>query len=336
MPDKNPYYAGPVTDHFDGTRFFVPGIGNRTDKSRGAFLRWQFGKRDKPAWPKSWPSTQTKPDARVNGDGLRVTYVGHATMLIQTQGLNMLVDPVWSDRASPVQWAGPRRVNAPGIALDDLPPLDLILLSHNHYDHMDAATLTILAQKNPCRIVTPLGNNAILRNFRAPLKADAFDWGDSVDIASNVAVHFEPAQHWSARGLNDRRMALWASFVIATPGGKIMHIGDTGYGDGEIFRSIHRKHGPMRLAILPIGAYEPRWFMRDQHVDPDESVRIFQDVDADYALAHHWGTFRLTDEAIDEPPKRLAIALERADIAPGRFVARRPGEMFDVPLAARQ
>ena len=265
------------------------------------------------------------------GDALRVTYVGHATMLIQTQGLNILTDPVWSERASPFQWLGPRRVNAPGIALDALPPLDLILLSHSHYDHMDSATLMALSQTHRCRILTPLGNDAILRNFSVPVTAEAFDWGACVEIAAGVRVHFEPAQHWSARSLRDRRMALWASFVIETPGGKILHIGDTGYGDGSIFRALHRKHGGMRLAIIPIGAYEPRWFMQQQHVDPEESVRIFEDVDASFGFAHHWGTFRLTDEAADEPPKRLLVALERAKIAAERFAVRRPGEVFDVP-----
>ena len=126
-------------------------------------------------------------------------------------------------------------------------------------------------------------------------------------------------------------MSLWASFVIETPGGKILHIADTGYGDGAIFRGIREKHGPLRLAVIPIGAYEPRWFMRDQHVDPEEAVQIFQDVGAASALAHHWGTFRLTDEAIDEPPKRLVAALNSAGVEPGRFVTRRPGEVFDVP-----
>ena len=288
-------------------------------------------RRNRPAWPKSWPSTQTRPRERVEGDGLRVTYVGHATMLIQTRGLNILTDPVWSERASPYSWIGPRRVNAPGIALDDLPLLDLILLTHSHYDHMDSATLMRLAKARPCRILTPLGNDTILRSFRTPVTAEAFDWGACVDVGTDVRVHFEPTQHWSARTLRDRRMALWASFVIETPAGKILHIGDTGYGDGSIYRALHRKHGGMRLAIIPIGAYEPRWFMRPQHVDPEESVRIFGDVDAAFGFAHHWGTFRLTDEAIDEPPKRLAIALERANIAPERFAVRRPGERFDVP-----
>ncbi len=326
----NPYYNGPVSDHFDGSSFFFRRV--VSDRSRGALLRWQASMWSRPPWPKTFPSPfRDTPPARVEGDALRVVPVGHATMLVQTQGLNILVDPVWSERASPVQWAGPRRVNAPGIALDDLPPLDLILLSHNHYDHMDAQTLMTLARTRPCRILTPLGNDTILRKFATPIPSEAHDWGDIVDVAPGVRVHFEPAQHWSARGISDRRKALWSSFVIETPGGKIYHVADTGYGDGAIFRDLFVKHGPMRLAILPIGAYDPRWFMQDQHVDPEESVRIFEDVGAAYGLAHHWGTFRLTNEPIDEPPKRLAIALERAGIAPGRFVTRRPGEVFDVP-----
>jgi L-ascorbate metabolism protein UlaG (beta-lactamase superfamily) len=150
-------------------------------------------------------------------------------------------------------------------------------------------------------------------------------------VSPGVRVHFEPAQHWSARGLRDRRMALWCAFVIETPAGKIYHIADTGYGDGALFRDLYLRHGPMRLAHIPIGAYEPRWFMRGQHIDPEEAVRIFEDVDAAQALGHHWGTFKLTDEAIDEPPKRLAIALERAKIAPERFRPMRPGEVFEAP-----
>lgn len=156
-------------------------------------------RRDRPAWPKAWPATQSRPAERVAGDALRVTYVGHATMLIQTQGFNILTDPVWSARASPFTWIGPRRVNAPGIAFDDLPPLDLVLLTHSHYDHMDSATLMRLAQARPCRILTPLGNDTILRAFRKPVTSEAFDWHASIEVAAGVRVHFEPTQHWSAR-----------------------------------------------------------------------------------------------------------------------------------------
>ncbi|MFV0280103.1 MAG: MBL fold metallo-hydrolase [Rhodoblastus sp.] len=328
MP-RNPYYSGPSSDHFDGLRFFLPG-GAPTDKSRRDLLRWRLQKRDLPAWPKTFPAgPQDRPPQRVDGRRLRVSVVGHASFLIQTQSLNLLLDPVWSERASPSRFIGPRRVNAPGIAFENLPPLDAILLTHNHYDHMDISTLARLARENPCPVLTPLGNDAILRKKIRAIDARAYDWGDAAALGA-LRIHFTPAQHWSARGLNDRRMALWCGFVIESPAGKIYIAGDTGYGDGAIFRAIFRAHGAMRLALLPIGAYAPRWFMRGQHVDPDEAVRIFQDIGAARALACHWGVFRLTDEAVDEPPRRLAQALAREGIAPERFHAARPGEFFEI------
>jgi L-ascorbate metabolism protein UlaG (beta-lactamase superfamily) len=328
MP-KNPYYCGPVSDHFDGTRFFYPG--HPTDRSRFDLLKWQFGGGKRPPWPAHFPGVRDIPPQRVEGAALRVSFVGHATVLIQTQGTNILIDPVWSERASPLARFGPKRVNAPGIALDDLPPLDAVLVTHAHYDHLDLTTLSHLARARPCRVITPLGNDAIMRARDASIHAEAYDWGDSVEIAPGVVVYIEPSLHWSARDLRDRRMALWCAFVVDTPAGKIFHAGDTGYGDGVLFRDLFLKYCGFRLANLPIGAYEPRWFMKNQHVDPEEAVRIFEDVGAACALAMHWGTFRLTDEAIDEPVKRLKIALERAGIAPERFQVKRPGEFWDVP-----
>ena len=163
------------------------------------------------------------------------------------------------------------------------------------------------------------------------MAAEAYDWGERVGLGDNVTMTLMPSQHWSSRWLSDRRMALWAAFLFQTPGGSIYHIGDTGYGDGRIFRDIRERFGAPRLAVLPIGAYEPRWFMRDQHVDPDEAVRVFQDCGAAYALAHHWGTFQLTSEPIDEPPARLAAALAAAGVDARRFRVQAPGEAFDVP-----
>jgi L-ascorbate metabolism protein UlaG (beta-lactamase superfamily) len=329
---RNPYYAGPVSDHFDGTRFFVPGISS--DKSTASLFRFLSTRGEKAAWPKhvANPPRTGPVAAHIAGDDLRVTFIGHATVLIQTQGLNLLVDPVFSKRASPVSFAGPARVNAPGLSLDELPRLDAILVTHNHYDHLDLAALSTLAAQNPCPVLTPLGNDRIMMRHDSAIKARTFDWGEAAALSSGVRVHFEPCYHWSARGLRDRRMALWAAFIIETPGGNIYHIGDTGYAKGEIFRAMRVKYGPPRLAILPIGAYEPRWFMRDHHVNPEEAVAIFEDCGARFGLAHHWGTFQLTYEPIDEPPKRLAIALERAKIPAGCFQVKRPGEFFDVPL----
>ncbi len=325
---KNPYYQGPVTDHFDGTQFYIPnGVvpGGMRD-----MLKWVFQeKRHK--WPKAFPSPHhgQVPEKRVEGDRLVVTMIGHASLLIQVSGLNILTDPLWSERASPVQFAGPKRVNPPGINWQDLPPIDITLVTHNHYDHMDSATLKKLVHEHDPLIVTPLGNDTIIRKFAPKARFQVMDWGHDIEV-HGVRIHAEPCHHWSARGSRDRRMALWAAFVLDTPAGKIFHIGDTGFHDGSHYQEIAEKHGPMRLAILPIGAYEPRWFMKGQHQNPQEAVDGFQLCNADFAVGHHWGTFQLTNEAIHHPADHLAEALAKAGIAPARFKPLRPGEAFEV------
>jgi L-ascorbate metabolism protein UlaG (beta-lactamase superfamily) len=326
----NRYYHGPPSDHFDGVRFFNPD-GGRSERSASDLLKWRTGPGKEP-WPAAFPSPfRDVPPQRVAGPELRVALVGHASFLYQTGGLNILVDPVWSQRVSPVRFAGPKRVNAPGIAFEDLPPIDVVLLTHNHYDHLDAATLTRLHQRHRPRIVTPLGNDTVLRRIHADLTAETRDWGGHVALAPGVSVHFEPARHWSARGLFDRSQALWCAFVIETPGGAIYHIGDTGYGDGRHFAAVGRKFPDLRLATIPIGAYEPRWFMHEQHIDPEEAVRIFEACGARQAVGHHWGTFKLTDEGITRPQEALAAALAARSIPADRFRALRPGEVVTVP-----
>ena len=340
---RRPYYSGPVSDHFDGTRFFIAGA--PPDKSRGDMLKF-LTRTPRAAWPKH----RRNPPApavvnTVPGTGLRVTTIGHASHLIQTADLNILVDPVWSQRASPFSFIGPKRVRQPGLALDALPPIDAILITHNHYDHLDIATLQALQTsqarhangarhaKPACRIIAPLGNDTVIRAAAPTLSVETYDWGDRVALGPNVTAVLTPCHHWSARGLGDRRMALWAAFVIETAGGAIYYVGDTAYRDGKIFSAVRERFGRPRLAVLPIGAYEPRWFMRDQHVDPVESVRVFGACGAHYALGHHWGTFQLTSEAIDDPPHRLAAALAAAGVAPERFRVQDPGQAYDVPLA---
>jgi L-ascorbate metabolism protein UlaG (beta-lactamase superfamily) len=325
---QNPYYDGPENGHFDGLRFHLGPL--TRDKSRLDLLAWRFAG-GRAEWPESFPSLHSDvPPPRVEGDALRVSYVGHASMLIQTHGVNLLVDPVWSERASPVTFAGPKRVNDPGILFDDLPPIDAVLVSHNHYDHLDVATLSSLAGGKAKRFITPLGNDSIMRDHDRAIAAEPYDWGARVEVGRGVFVHFEPCYHWSARGLLDRRMALWSAFVIETPSGNIYQVGDTGFGDGAFFRQTREKHGAFKLAILPIGAYAPRWFMRDQHVDPDEALQIMQILGARRAMAHHWGTFQLTDEPITEPPQRLKTALERENIELETFRAIRPGQTIEV------
>jgi len=326
------YYNGPVSDHFDGERFFTPN--GPAPKSRRQLLRWLVDRRrrkPKAQWPAWAPSPYAdRPPPRAEGAALRISYVGHASLLIQAAGVNMLLDPVWSERASPFRFAGPKRVNDPGIAIADLPPIDVVLVSHGHYDHLDLRTLSRLAAAHRARVITPLGNDMIMRKYDAKIAAEAYDWGDRVDIGGGLAVTLEPTQHWSARSLSDRNMMLWASFVIETPGGRIYFVADSGYGEGRFFREVRGRHGPFKLAILPIGAYEPRWFMRDQHMNPAEAVKALADCGAEFALAHHHGTFQLTDEAIDAPRLALAEALHAAGTAPERFRVLQPGQVWEL------
>ena len=328
---KNRYYAGPVTDHFDGSLFYNPdGILPGTLRD---VLKWQFnGQRAR--WPKAVasPFAGNKPASRVIGDALRVTMVGHATLLIQVAGLNILTDPVWSDRASPVAFAGPKRVAAPGIAFDDLPPIDVVLVTHNHYDHLDIATLKRLQQAHAPHFVTPLGNDGIIRPNVRQAKITVVDWGDRIALADGVTLDTEASHHWSARAMGDRRMALWAAFVLSTPAGKIYHVGDTGFHGGTNYRAAAEKHGGFRLAVLPVGAYAPRWFMQGQHQNPEEAVEGMRLCGARFAVGHHFGTFQLTDEPIDEPAEQLHAALDARKIARENFRPLLPGEMFDVPL----
>lgn len=326
---SNAYYTGPVSDHFDGVRFFNPG--GPKPKGIDQLLRWQFTERVA-AWPATFPSKfpSARPDARCAADTTRVTYIGHASHLVQIGGLNVLLDPVYSDRVSPVSFAGPKRINPPGIAFDALPKIDAILVSHNHYDHLDVVTLERLWRRDKPKVVTPLGNDAIMRDSIPDLVATALDWDQSVALSDAVTVHGVTTQHWSARGTRDRMHALWASFVINGPAHRVYAVGDSGFGDGRTFRHVAAKHPRLDLALLPIGAYEPRWFMRDQHMNPADAVEALGLCGAVRALGHHWGTFKLTNEAIDAPPAALAEALSAKGIAPERFVAQWPGQVTTV------
>ena len=323
-------YAGPVSDHFDGMHFFDPD--GAPPKPLGEVLRWQFGSgRQRQAWPEWVPSPYADtPPQRVTGDKVRLSFVGHASWLIQTSGLNILVDPVWSERASPFAFAGPKRHNDPGIAFEALPKIDIVLVSHGHYDHLDTTTLSRLAKAFAPRVITPLGNDVTMRAADDAIKADAFDWHDRVELGNGLAVTLVPTRHWSARGLFDRNKVLWASFVLETPAGKLYIVCDSGYGDGKHFRRVAEQHGPLRLAILPIGAYEPRWFMRDQHMNPEDAVKALADCGAQQALAHHHGTFQLTDEAIEAPAIALGEALDEAKVPREKFAVLKPGQVFEI------
>ncbi|MDK4742584.1 MBL fold metallo-hydrolase [Rhizobium sp. CNPSo 3464] len=325
MSKRNRYVTSPPAENFDGVLFANPGHPG-TDRSVGDLFRWQRERRV--PWPKRIEVEGTVPERRVCG--LRATMVGHATVLIQSAGLNVLTDPVWSERAGPRGYIGRRRTTAPGIAFANLPPIDVILLSHNHYDHLDLPSLKRLHERYAPIIITPLGNETIVRRAVPDAKVVTGNWGSSFDLANGVTVDIVPANHWSARGLRDRRMALWSGFMLRTRAGLIYFAGDTAYGTGAIFRDMRAAYGRPDLALIPIGAYAPRWFMAPQHVDPAEAVLIMRSLEARKAAGIHWGTFRLTDEPWDEPPRLLARALTSHGMSPACFEALWPGQAVNV------
>jgi L-ascorbate metabolism protein UlaG (beta-lactamase superfamily) len=324
----NAYYAGPVSDHFDGTVFFNPG--GTPPRSFRDLLRWQFSGERK-SWPEERPSPfpLAKPAPAAGPRDMIITHVGHASFLFQVPGSNILVDPVWSQRTSPVSFAGPRRVNAPGIAFDDLPKIDTVIITHNHYDHLDMATLERLVADHDPLIITPLGNDVIIKDGIPAARIIVMDWGQAYE-AGALTFHCEPCHHWSARGSRDRRHALWAAFVIESPAGRLYHIGDTGFHDGLNYKAARAKFGSFDVATLPIGAYEPRWFMEAQHQNPDEAVEGFLLLNARGALGHHWGTVQLTDEAIDAPRDALHAALDARGVRRDDFVAALPGQSVTI------
>ncbi|ATE65583.1 MBL fold metallo-hydrolase [Rhizorhabdus dicambivorans] len=325
------YYRGPVSTHFDGQRFFNPDRVQESGVPRKIGLKrlWQAatGQRDA-GWPEVIPVRQTRPPARVDGGAMRVTWIGHATVLVQTQGLNILTDPIWSDVAGPWNRVGPRRVRAPGVRFEDLPKIDLVLVSHNHYDHMDLPTLARLWARDRPLIVTSLGNDTILES--RGISAEARDWDGVVSVRPGVSVIVERVHHWGSRWIEDRNRALWSGFTVTLPGGNIFFAGDAGWGDGSWPR-LAARHGPFRLAILPIGAYHPREIFGSNHIDPAQAVTVFKVLGAGHALGIHWGTFRLTEEAADRPPAELAARRREAGIAPDRFISTAPGQALTIP-----
>lgn len=328
------YYRGPVSDHFDGQRFFNPegefGLAaNLTRPSPGRFLKYALNG-NRAVWPENVPVTPTHPAPRVAGIDMVATWVGHSTVLVQTAGLNILTDPIWSERASPIAFMGPKRARQPGVRFEDLPKIDLILVSHNHYDHMDLPTLKRLWQRDRPMIVTGLGNDILLR--RAGIASIAGDWGDRVPVKPGIEVIIDRVHHWDSRWMSDRNRALWSGFTVTLPGGNLFFTGDTGWGDGDWVKDAAR-HGNPRLALIAIGAFRPREVMSGSHISPEEAVEVFKGLGAKSAIGVHWGTFQLSSEAINEPRKVLEATLKHQGIAAQRFQAPEPGRSMDVPLA---
>lgn len=293
-------------------------------KGLAEVLKWQMSKRDLPAWPRFVPDNVAPQLAESVAPGeIVATFVNHATVLVQMPGLTWITDPVFSERVSPVAWAGPRRVRAPGLRIDEIPALDFILLSHNHYDHMDFDSLGQLMDRFDAQILTPLGNTEYLPlDLRS--RTRELDWWQSYQVAEGTRISLAPAKHWSGRGLFDRMRALWGSFVVEHADQRVYFAGDSGYGPH--FAQIAERYGAFDLSLLPIGAYEPRWFMQEQHMNPQDAVQAHLDLRSKQSLGIHFGTFRLTDEAIDDPVRALGDALTSASLEASSFVAPKNGQ----------
>jgi N-acyl-phosphatidylethanolamine-hydrolysing phospholipase D len=309
----------------------------QVSRSFGDFMRWQWE-----SWRLDKTASNPTPSAQPDLAGLKtptaptVTWIGHASALVQANGLNVLVDPIFSERASPVQIFGPKRAQAPGVAMANLPHIDAVLISHNHYDHLDRASVAQLAEKatsagKTTLFMVPLGLKAWFNGIGIDSVVE-LDWWEHHNI-QGVEFHLTPVQHWSARSINDRSATLWGGWAVLGAEFHWYYAGDTGYSrdfadTAKHFasRQTEALGGGFDLALIPVGAYEPRWFMSQQHVNPMESVRIHQDVGAKRSIGVHWGTFQLTDEPLDQAPRDLAIARQALNVKESDFGVLAIGE----------
>jgi L-ascorbate metabolism protein UlaG (beta-lactamase superfamily) len=310
------------SDHHDGTRFFNPTL----RKSSAPSLRsvFKMSREPRSRWP-AWVENKGVPrlgETLADGD-VAITFVNHATFLIQTGGITLLTDPVWSARVSPFRRVGPKRVRAPGVAFEDLPAIDIILLSHNHYDHLDLATLRRLRQRFAATVLFAAGD----RRLVGPLgfkDTHELDWWEHVGLGDALKITFVPSQHFSARGLFDRQKSLWGGYMIESRGRRIYFGGDSGYSTH--FRDIKTRFGAPDIAMLGIGAYEPRWFMQSMHMSPADAVLAHRDLGSKQSIGMHFGTFQLSSEGIDQPPADLRRALADNGVQESEFVTLNEGE----------
>lgn len=314
-----------MSDHFDGTRFVNPGgTAGQPFTAVPKMLR-----EARTAWPRQVDVVTQSPPA-LDGAAAAVTFIGHATFLIQTAAGNLLTDPMYSERAGPFGVLGPRRVRQPAIEFDDLPPISTVLLSHNHYDHCDLPTLRKLAQRFDPVVVTTMGNGRLVRSAGIR-RVEELDWWDHATSGA-LPIALTPAQHFSARTPFDRNRSLWGGFVLTAADRRIYFAGDTAYAG--FFRDIAQRLGPVDLALLPIGAYEPRWFMQSVHMNPAEAVQAHLDLGAPESIGMHFGTFQLTAEGIDEPIRDLTAACLERNVPSSSFRVLDFGESVRLSAAS--
>jgi L-ascorbate metabolism protein UlaG (beta-lactamase superfamily) len=312
----------PISDHFDGKRFINPTRPEMRAPTLFSILKMIREPRNR--WP-DWVENKAIPrlDEPLALDDIAITYVNHATFIVQIAGITILTDPVWSERASPFVWAGPKRVRDPGVPWERLPKVDIVLLSHNHYDHLDIATLARLRERFAPIVLAAAGDGRIL----GPLgirQLHELDWWESFQLNDRCKFTFVPAQHFSARNLFDRQVSLWGGYTIEVSGRQLYFSGDTGYS--RHFAEIGRRLGRPDIALLGIGSYEPQWFMKPVHMNPAEAVAAHRDLGAKHSIGMHFGTFQLSAEAIDQPLVDLKRALAENRIPETEFVTLEVGE----------
>jgi L-ascorbate metabolism protein UlaG (beta-lactamase superfamily) len=301
-----------------------------SDSGKGfiSFLHWKLFTNAK-TWP-TWVDLSDSPILKkpTTPNKTNITFINHSTFLLQFDQINVLTDPVWSQRVSPVSWAGPKRVHPPGIPFDKLPQIDVVILSHNHYDHMDKKTLIRLEERHSPVFICPLGDGAFLEGLGLK-KVFELDWWQKLEF-NTMEISFTPTQHWSKRTLFDTNESLWGSFVIKYNKKKVYFGGDTGYSSH--FKEIQKRFGHMDLSLLPIGAYAPRWFMQTMHMDPEEAIWAHKDLKSRKSIGIHYGSFQLTNESRDEPVHRLQMYLKSNQLKKEDFLTLNPGESRMISL----
>ena len=299
---------------------------NYIDHKMASFREfWKWRKESTKPSPISFPLTKNNPTfLQKNKTQKTLTWIGHASFLLQIDGINILTDPHLTKRASPVIFAGPSRTTPPGLSIEDLPAIDIIVISHNHYDHLDYQTILQITRKqknNQPLILVPLKLKKLLQSFGAK-NVKELEWWDNSNF-KNLTIHSVPVQHWSNRSFNTNK-TLWCGWVFETKNFKCIFVGDTGYS--KDFLTIQKKFGFMDLALIPIGAYAPRWFMKDHHCNVEEAIQIHKDLKSKQSIAMHWGTFQLTDEPMDEPPKLLKKLVVEKNLSSDEFIVMTHGE----------
>ncbi|MBW6532632.1 MBL fold metallo-hydrolase [Sphingomonas sp. RRHST34] len=325
-----PLYAGPPSPHFDGREFFNPE--DKTALANPGGGRMQDGEilsliKHRGKWPRSVPINRSVPAPRVDGDQLRVTWIGHATTLVQTQGLNILIDPVWAHFNSPIQVRVRPRPRGPGVRLEDLPKIDLVLISHTHIDHLDMQALRYIYDRDKTQIIGGLGIDNLLR--RNGMKAIGGEWGQTIPIKTGVDVVVNRAHHWSGRWINDHNLVLWAGYTIVLPGGNIYYAGDTGPGDWAWVADALRAR-PIRLAILPIGPTHVHSRQPESHITAPQAEALWEKLGMPFALGVHWGTIEMTDQEINGSPDMVHLLIKKHGRPQDRFRTIEAGDSWDV------